>query len=355
MTNLTRSHELLFERLGTTFFRNQFYVLFDPYLGTTLPIKIHNKITKKINIVLAGNFIGRLIDFSLWPEHDYKLWVLCHRGKKVLENIYPSLSGKIGVVPRYVLFPIQAQVRDIIFTEPINFIFAGRFTRSKGIFNLLQLVSDLQVEVGLPCKLTLKGYFCEAAPPNLNWTRISEKDFKRSVTHLLTDLPWMDPPSFEPFTASKNWIRTLKKNSVFISLSQHFTEDFGVSLAQAQAEGIPAFISGWGAHLDANTENSYIFDKFELAENIDALKQSKEKLLNNAVRLLSRTKPHKVRSGTTMQAQTVSVADVQAAIVDGQFGGNFSKFAQKGFHGYQADVSGRKFFSKFNTLFGADL
>jgi hypothetical protein len=73
--------------------------------------------------------------------------------------------------------------------------------------------------------------------------------------YLIHTLPWTSTPQVRPPKAPEQWTKTTVPSPVFISLSKFEKEDFGVSIAQAQAAGWPVILSDWGGHRDVLGSN----------------------------------------------------------------------------------------------------
>jgi glycosyltransferase involved in cell wall biosynthesis len=232
------------------FFSNDSFVVmdhFNPFRWSELLIA--DACGQKPNLVLQGGVLAQLANCQSWPVRNMRLWVLSQAMKNLLITIYGLEEREIGVIPRYTLFPLRAQ---FCYSKhaPLNFIYAGRITPEKGVLHLLHFVSRLQMTTALDASLTLCGDLMSTAPPNSSWSSISKAEWGRTVSQTLQQLPWKKKPQIVSGLGPTEWINLKRKNPIYINFSQSTHEDFGVSLAQAQALGWPAVLSSWGAHLD---------------------------------------------------------------------------------------------------------
>lgn len=156
-----------------------------------------------------------------------------------MRNAFAELTDtdpeSFGVIPRYELFPVSPSVVSKL--EPKSFILSSRFVKDKNVLPALDFMRAMQME-----DPRHKFFFCG---PRLteDQTRTLESYCPELGLNLLGDL-------------GLDWAESdFGMNPVVVNFSTSLTEDFGVSVAQAQEKGMGLFLSRWGAHLDVTGEN----------------------------------------------------------------------------------------------------
>jgi glycosyltransferase involved in cell wall biosynthesis len=251
------SYQCLSKKLSH-FFGPQPFVIVDAYNPSYLKQIFQKTKTQSgpLHIVFLGGFLGRFLNAGLWPSHPYQLWVMCHSAKTSLTRITGLEPSLIGVIPRYQLFPVQKRPQKFpTLGKPMTLIFAGRISRVKGVFTILAFANRLQMHHRLPIKLVFLGEFAETQPADRSAPLISSAQLKEQVYARIKSLSWSQAPDFVHSLGPSEWTKLKWENPIFVSLSQLTHEDFGVSLAQAQALGWPCILSDWGAHRDAKQSN----------------------------------------------------------------------------------------------------
>jgi hypothetical protein len=195
-----------------------------------------------VHVVFFGSFLKRFLESANWTPRRYRFWVLCEAAKEVMTGLLDVPAANIEVIPRYELYPAARIQREFPAPgEPFTLVFAGRISPSKNIETLLEAVSCLQTELLVPVRLVLFGRFDEE--PSL-------RDYRMRIRKLLKTLPFADRPRLIEGLGPAEWQRRRFEKAVLVSFSTFLSEDFGVSVAQAQARGWPCLLSDWGAHRD---------------------------------------------------------------------------------------------------------
>lgn len=218
------------------------------------PYPAASGIEELTDVVFFGRFAQKFLESGNWLGHDFRLWTLCRAARDVLIQLYKIPAAKIGIIPRYRLFP--ASPSSAVKAPPVdesiigrNFVFAGRISPTKNIEALLLSISDLQVNYRRRVTLDLFGSFDSEPHPDRG--RRARPDYQEVIRDLVQRLPWVTAPTFHGKVEPDAWLRDDWASPCFISLSTFACEDFGVSLAQAQSAGWPAWLSDWGGHRDA--------------------------------------------------------------------------------------------------------
>ena len=162
-------------------------------------------------------------------------------------------AWQIGTIPRYeLLAPAREQRPFPARSEPFTLVFSGRLSPTKNIEMLLKTTAFLQTVQKVPVELALFGSFdnelhVDHEPPP-EGERLT--DYRERVLQCIDELEWTARPRIIHGCGPDDWYRQKLVNPVLVSLSTFLGEDFGVSVAQAQALGWPCLISDWGAHRD---------------------------------------------------------------------------------------------------------
>ena len=215
----------------------------------SLPFPINNN-EETVNVVLFGSFVRRVCTSQLWTASHVKLWVLSRSCRQVLSQVLNYPEDQIGIIPRYELFPIfGAQPSFPDFKKPTSLVFAGRLSPTKNIEALVWTNWYLQTEWQQLVELFLIGDFDNQSHPELG--RGPVVNYQQKIHSLIESLNWKVKPRVIAKLGPLDWLRLDFVSPVFVSFTTFLCEDFGVSLAQTQAQGWPALVSDWGGHRDA--------------------------------------------------------------------------------------------------------
>jgi len=237
-----RSRKYLSEKLGLA---NLWFT--DHSSGTNSKQLKNISNDEAINTVLFGDFFRRFFESGNWPFDNYKIWLLSHSCKRVMENLFHIESDKIGVIPRYELFPhSKAEVPNP--NEKIELIYSGRISATKNIEFICAITSYLQTSENLNVSLRIFGHYDDEF--HENYGRRIHKNYQEKLENFISTLSWSEKPIFEGRKKPDEWVMGNFKQPVLINMSNYFCEDYGVAVAQAQEKGWPVLLSEWGGHLD---------------------------------------------------------------------------------------------------------
>lgn len=235
--------------------------------GDTLVIADHrwldneslNSLTKenrklKIFFHVYGDLTIKLpLFFRTWEilkKFDISLVVLSNPHRKLLETICPDTIGKIIVRPYEAdpeAFKFSDSARDLFrkkyLLEGQVLGYAGRICRQKGILELMEAFLKVKTP---DAKLLLTG----PLSPHPFWQfDLENKDeaFVSQFTKLLAlgkdSIFWIKNILYEEMPGFYSAI------DEFVSPSYFHDEDFGMSVSEALAVGVPCLISRWGGYL----------------------------------------------------------------------------------------------------------
>ncbi len=338
------------------FFGAENFVYIDPtnqHFFRDLLLKQDN--SQPLNIVLAGGFFARIVNCSEWPKGKYKIWVLCSAAKSVLCSLLKLPAHFIGVIPRYELFPRTAMPNFFSPDAPSNLVFAGRICEAKGIFPIMEICRSLQIDYGFPINLHFIGDFLELDHPLSVQKRAPDTNTtKQRVRKFIADSKWNQAPRFISAMAHSQWTKAKLENPIFISLSDSSHEDFGVSLAQAQAAGWPSILSAWGAHHDAAGIDTILLPAPPFGKAAGDSSESCESLCAQLLEEWFGTeqKNSKVKNKTSQEPQAVSLEYLALLIeiADRRYP-KLKYFSRRGFKNFILTKSGFDFFKEYHRIF----
>lgn len=207
--------------------------------------------SEPINVIFFGQFLNRFLESGNWTAREYRFWVLCESTKDVLTRLMGVPVKKVGLIPRYELYPSSKKPRKFPkIGEAFTLVFGGRLSPTKNIELLLKTVSHLQTKKKIPVRLLLSGRFDNEQHMDRNIPPDFAKDYRQRVLRLIATSSWTVPPKLIHDRGPDQWHRGDLLNPVFVGLSTFIGEDFGVSVAQAQELGWPCLLSDWGSHRD---------------------------------------------------------------------------------------------------------
>lgn len=210
--------------------------------------------SEQIDVLLLGNFLYEILLFRFWPEKKYRFWVLSRAARNTLVNLIGIPSKYIGIIPRDQILSSSPITKKIPNPKkvPINFVYAGRISRSKNILLLIHVVNHLQHITQQAHQLFLFGNFDGYGVEDRGTPEVSSIKVTRMIMKEIASLNWLVKPRIFENLEANEWQSKVPKDSVGISLSLHMKEDFGLALAELENLGFPRIVSQWGGHLDQN-------------------------------------------------------------------------------------------------------
>lgn len=235
------------------------------------------------DIVLFGDFLKRFLESGNWPLEKMRMWVLCERAKNILMELFHIPTQKVGIIPRYELFPLNIQekkIEDYLLSQKWTFVYAGRISPTKNIEFIIFFTYYLQKYENRQVELIFFGEFDNESFEDRG--RFVEESYEEKIVQIITSLEdWENPPKFLGKHGADEWIEHSVENPILINMSTFMCEDFGVSVAQAQQKGWPCFLSDWGGHCDVEGTNVVKIDPIHIGKSFEVLPiiKSKAKIL----------------------------------------------------------------------------
>ncbi len=204
-----------------------------------------------IHIITFGDIIRKMAQWPNLSGHEYKFWCLANDFKRIQEELYFKGDHQVELIKREDLFQTQPASQPEL-NQGIDLVYAGRLSRQKNIKSLIAFSHALH-QAGVENRLHLFGSFDERYHEELGRWQVSS--FKNELQDFIESLEGSWTPTFHGQVEREAWPKYDFKNPVAISLSTFIGEDFGVSLAQAQAQGWPIICSNFGGHKDIYGES----------------------------------------------------------------------------------------------------
>ena len=214
-----------------------------------------------VDVVLFGGFLKSFISSGNWPDFKYRFWVVSNCVRDVLVKLLFIEVEHISVIPRYELFPIQKQLRPNTFaqarcSEAFDLVFSGRVSPTKNIEAVVWLSYFLQTQYNIKARLILIGDFDNMYSADRGMQE--HLSYENQIKNLIQSLNWKVEPVLMAKLGAEEWLEQKFNSPILINLSTFVSEDFDVSLAQAQQQGWPSLITNWGGHRDQTTSNAEI-------------------------------------------------------------------------------------------------
>lgn len=200
-----------------------------------------------VNVLLFGSFVRSFFELNNWPIRSFKIWVLSSCVKDFLVKEFLIDSESISVIPRDKILE-GAEPREIDWSQPLEFVYAGRLNDAKNIQSVIYTVHHLQHHLDKKVSLTLIGESDNQEKVYVEYKK--RLNFKEEIDSLINKLDWKEKPKTLPFQEQDKWLEGDFNNPVYITLSTNLFEDYGVSVQQALGKGWPVIASAWGGHLD---------------------------------------------------------------------------------------------------------
>lgn len=133
-------------------------------------------------------------------------------------------------------------------TEKV-FLYTGRISRQKSIIDLSKILADFMQDTGLDVTLLLAGSFDDLGVPYLNFFDGPNRYFTEVLKECLS-LPEniKSRIRFLGHYDGQELSYVYNAADVFVSLSVHNDEDFGMAPAEAGMSGLPLILSNWAGY-----------------------------------------------------------------------------------------------------------
>lgn len=346
-----RSFKVLSEKTNSLMGKNAIYV--DPLNKDFQRSYIHLFMKNKIaDCILVGNPVSRILELAEMPIGKLRIFTFSSAGKSLLETFFGFKHEQVSSIDRYELFPKN---RESTFNEisiPMNFVFSGRLATAKGILHVLEFIYTLQTVFYLPAQLHIFGGFSEMIPYNFRSEKLSNQNLEISIQSIVSRPDWIWKPRFYGALPEDKWLNQVPKGSIYINLSQHSHEDFGVSLARAQQKNLPCILSKWGSHLDVKG-NVFFASEIDVFSSAEKIKVQTKKLAKSYVEFLQQNRPpSNFNISADLIPETMNITSVHLAA--SKFYKKFPNYPKKPgdprLIRYIYSSEGAKFYKAFNKI-----
>ena len=228
--------------------------------------------SKTLDIVLVGHVL-ELLNYIEIPHEvkEIKLWCLSTVHGKLVSHFTGIPLQNIAIIPRYSLFPVKNLPKNFPgVEESYAIVLASRWVVAKN--NIQAIAKAFKLKEADPQRVTIIHCFP------------TEMDIQHAHSEMLRH--GLDSNQLHLTSLGPEWALQLQDkytNPVYLNLSQDYTEDFGVSLAQAESLGWPTLLSAWGAHFDVHASKKVLIRG---SEDLKFL-QSSETLIGDEYRTFS--------------------------------------------------------------------
>jgi glycosyltransferase involved in cell wall biosynthesis len=211
--------------------------------------KLHSGNVPK-NITIFGDFVISMHDLSPFFDKIKSIHLLCRKSVEIAKCLYPEASELIHLIPRYELYPAGPKSKPLSQKDKLTFVYPGRISRSKNIELLVSVF--YQLSKIFDCEFKLLGDYDRVISfqENSILNPLSLDQWKERFNSHLKRYQWKHKPELIRDLTPENWLSLVPTNSILISMSTYYMEDFSVSMAQGQAEGFPCIVPDLGGFSD---------------------------------------------------------------------------------------------------------
>lgn len=246
---------------------------------------VRNEQSSRTNVVFMGGFLKRLFEIQNWYFSEIVIWVLCQSSKRFFVEVLGFDAESINIIPRSAFqSKNNSDSRILNQNEPIHLIYSGRFSQQKNFDILLAVYKEIQNSNDLNIKLICIGGYDNSYHEDLG--EYNFFDFKKLCENYIESFTWKNAPHFIDWLPADQWTQAVPKNSLFISLSTYICEDFGLSVLQAQEEGLQCILTDWGGHSDALNNEVLLINPAQLPTIYDHEDMRNIKIKNVANKIL---------------------------------------------------------------------
>jgi glycosyltransferase involved in cell wall biosynthesis len=229
------------------------------------PLKLVKKILKKSSsgkklkfiFHVFGDFTIHYFDwyqlFELLKKHEVKILTASYRQKKLIDSF---LVEKNAIVCPFPFNPQEfffsqerrVQVRQSWKLKEVDkiFVYTGRLSRQKRIKTLLKIfATEFYKEPN-------SYLYIYGSPDNIGEPFFGKQELEGEYfRHFYSFFKSLDPKvkeriHFKGSVPNSELLDVYLASDIFINLSVHNDEDFGMSVAEAQACGLPSVLTDWG-------------------------------------------------------------------------------------------------------------
>lgn len=323
-----------------------------PDIDIVFPQSLNNQ--ENIQVVFFGGFPERVFETGNWPDKKFTFWCLSSKVQKILINLFNFVPASVNVISRYELFEKSSDEKKLDLNSDIQIIYSGRLSSQKNIEMLLAFSSILQEKTDKNIELLLLGEWDNHIPKHRG--RYVIESYQKHIADFCEEINLQITPKFINHLGHHEWPELLGDNCLMANFSTFVCEDFGVSVAQAQALGIPMILSKWGGHCDVEAGNIHWVEVNEIGESFSSKEQILlkaqivvEKFLSNKLNIANKSADFFVSD----KREFISLADLQSIRMDlmKDYGNEMMLLGQDRLSLFASSTSGKKFFNDYASIF----
>ncbi|MCO4755747.1 MAG: glycosyltransferase family 4 protein [Bacteriovoracaceae bacterium] len=220
---------------------------------------------EKIKEIIFHVFGDFTLNFRWWSNtekllKDLKVKFVCasHKQARLVEKFVPKDTVYVcpfPVNPEEFYFDegkrLETRKKIGLTEQDFAFLYTGRLSEQKKSKELINLFLDLKLEKKLPknCKLIIAGSFDNLGTPYLQENQLLGEYF-RKTNQILERYPkeLVEDVVFIGNICNKELIDYYNCSDRFISFSCYHDEDYGMSVAEALASGLPCLLTNWAGY-----------------------------------------------------------------------------------------------------------
>lgn len=238
---------------------------------------------------LYGDFT---LNFNEWgamdkfiKNHEVLWYVASARQKNLIAEFIPAEQIEICPFPvDPAEFYVDNKIRELArkkhrwAKDEFIFIFTGRLSRQKRIHQLIECFANFLQESNAKAKLVLVGDTDKLGEPWLfkgEW----EYEYFHSLQKVLEKIPeeYKAKIEFHGFRPNKELLHYYNGADCLVNISVHNDEDYGMTVAEAQACGLPAILTDWAGFsgFNLNVPNAVRYVPVRLSPQAKQIKLTK--------------------------------------------------------------------------------
>jgi glycosyltransferase involved in cell wall biosynthesis len=163
----------------------------------------------------------------------------CSADKKCIDLTFENAHTEIVPFPL-----INFQKNDLEETQK-GFVYVGRISPQKNLHLLIRAYANLDKDLQDDFPLIIYGKEDHLGFPNLG---IEVFDYYETLQKLIVEFDLVSRVIFKGFVAREIIQREVGKHHIFISLSTHSDENFGMAALRALTSGCRTILTSWGGH-----------------------------------------------------------------------------------------------------------
>lgn len=213
----------------------------------------------EILVHVYGDFILKTPDWLDLGPHlkTMKMKLICasKRQKDLVQSLFEAEGDLVHQCP----FPVR---KDQFYAddnlrktgrekygvgEELIFLYTGRISLQKNVVELARSFAEVLPSLERKAKLFIAGPFDDMGAPYLG-LKTNTGSYQHKMMGLITELGLEEKVFYLGNHDKQSLIELYNLSDVFVSISTHNDEDYGMSPAEAMCSGLPLILSDWGGY-----------------------------------------------------------------------------------------------------------